>query len=234
MILTNPSDYWISVINAGRASNLGDVTKSLPAGEGLEFAGQVVSTLMHAADVMALCEGVDVTLCCDEQRENAHNFASGYCTKIDLGKVTVKRMDQPRLRLLAEEEGGLEADVNIMLTDTEIDVNKKTKKAFCQPQNVAHCPPISWIGVLLEVSKSKSFTITRKPDNGGDKTYDSPKGIWDDFESGALHPGDLKPAFGKMLNAVLQSSRDGLKSDDNLNNSAKALAAYLKSLSKKK
>merc|ERR1719359_2158428 len=78
-ILTGPSEYWISVINAGRNSNLGDITRSLPPGESLEFAGQVVSSLMHVGDVMALCDGSEVTLCCDKSNENMHNFAARYC-----------------------------------------------------------------------------------------------------------------------------------------------------------
>lgn len=234
MILSGPSEYWISVINAGRAQNLGDVTRALPAGETLEMAGQVVATLMHAGDVLALCEdGNGVVLCCDKHHENLHSFAAGYC-KTRLGTApSVKTVEASSLRLLAEEEGGLEADVNFMLTDSEIDVNKKIKKAFCQPQNITHCPPILWVSALLEVGV-KEFVVTRKPDNGGDKTYTKAKDMWADFESGALHPGDLKPAVGKSLNALLGGARAGLKDTDSLKKAQKELEAYVKSLTKKK
>lgn len=234
MILVDPGEYWISVINAGRGSNLGDITKALPAGETLDFAGQVVASLMHVGDVMALCEGVEVTLCSDSYHDNLHAFARGMCEKALKAKCTVKQLDAPKLRLLSEEEGGLEADVNVMLTDNDINTNKKFKKAFCQPQNVAHCPPISWVQALLEVSSTKEFQINRKPDNGGDKTYTDAKAIWADFESGALHPGDLKPAVSKMMNKVLDTVRPGLKDTDNLKKAQKELEAYIKSLSKKK
>lgn len=36
--------------------------------------------------------------------------------------------------------------------------------------------------------------ILRKPENGGDKEYASYADLEADFVSGALHPGDLKPA----------------------------------------
>jgi tyrosyl-tRNA synthetase len=36
--------------------------------------------------------------------------------------------------------------------------------------------------------------IARKPENGGDKIYNSYPELEADFASGALHPGDLKPA----------------------------------------
>merc|ERR1712196_689936 len=125
---------------------------------------------------------------------------------------------------------GVEADVNICLTDKDTDVNRKVKKAFCQPQNVSFCPPIDWISALLPMHKD--FTVTRKPDNGGDKCYTDPKAIWDDFESGALHPGDLKPAVGKMLNATLALARTGLQDDDVLKKAQKDLAAFIKAASK--
>jgi len=235
LILSGASEYWISVINAGRGSNLGDVTNALAEGETLDFAGQVVSTLMHAGDVMGLCEdGNDVVLCCDKSHERLHNFAAGYCKGRGIGSLSVQLVAAPSLRLLSEEDGGLEVDVNIMLTDKEIEVNKKIKKAFCQPQNVTHCPLISWIAELLKASIIKEFTVLRKPDNGGDKTYTQAQPIWDDFESGALHPGDLKPSVSKMFNAVLECTRPGLKDNDVLKKAQKELADYLKSLSKKK
>jgi tyrosyl-tRNA synthetase len=234
MILSDPGVYWISVINSGRASNLGDITRSLPLSESLEFAGQVVSSLMHSADVMALCEGVPVTLCSDKHHENLHSFASSMCKKSLSATCELKQVDQPRLRLLAEEDGGLDADVNIMLTDKEIDINKKMKKAFCQPQNVDHCPPISWVAALIEASACNEFLVSRKPDNGGDKTYTSAKPLWDDFGSGALHPGDLKPSVGKMLNTVLETVRQGLKDDNELKKAQNELEKYVKASSKKK
>mmetsp|Transcript_28986 Transcript_28986/g.46722 ORF Transcript_28986/g.46722 Transcript_28986/m.46722 type:complete len:741 (-) Transcript_28986:57-2279(-) len=231
MILSGPSEYWISVINAGRSSTLGDVTRSLAEGKTLEMSGQVVASLMHAGDVLALCEGVDVTLCSDKNHANLHKFASSICKARGFDNCTVMQPEVPSLRLLTEEEGGLEVDVNLMVTDKEVETNKKVKKAFCQPQNVTFCPLISLASILLS---KKELLVSRKPDNGGDKTYTSAKAIWDDFESGALHPGDLKPAVGKMLNAIMEAVRIGLKDDDALKKAQKELDNYIKSLSKKK
>jgi tyrosyl-tRNA synthetase len=232
MILSGPSEYWISVINAGRSSTLRDITASLPEGKTLEMSGQVVASLMHAGDVLALCEGVDVTLCSDKNNENLHKFAASICKSRGFDYCTVKQPDVPALRLLSEEEGGLEAEVNLMVTDKEVETNKKVKKAFCQPQNVTFCPLISLASILL--SYRKELLVARKPDNGGDKAYTEAKPIWDDFESGALHPGDLKPAVGKMINAVMEVLRPGLKDDAALKKDQKELDNYIKSLSKKK
>lgn len=55
--------------------------------------------------------------------------------------------------------------------------------------------------------------VSRKPDNGGDKTYSDIAELCADYASGALHPGDLKPALAKALNAILQPVRDHFAND---------------------
>merc|ERR1712050_593908 len=142
----------------------------------------------------------------------------------------VTLLESPKLRLLADGEG-VEADVNVMMTDRDVEVNKKVKKAFCEPQNVAFCPPIAWVDSLLPLSKE--FLVSRKPDNGGDKTYSDVKALEADFASGALHPGDLKPALSKAINAVLESFRTGLKDSVVLQKAQKELDAYMKAQHKK-
>jgi len=230
-ILSGPSEYWISVINAGRWASIEDIRTALPEGEQLEYASQVVTSLMHVGDILALCEGTEVTLCCSSFHSGLHQLASKYCEVLDVKAPRVNCVGTQSLRLMQPGEG-VEADVNISLTDKDTDVNRKVKKAFCQPQNVSFCPPIDWVSALLFLHKD--FTVVRKPDNGGDKCYSDPKAIWEDFESGALHPGDLKPAVGKMLNATLDLARAGLQDVDVLKKAQKDLTAFIKAASKKK
>lgn len=55
-----------------------------------------------------------------------------------------------------------------------------------------------------------SLVLKRKPEDGGDKTYDAMDAIVADFSSMSLHPGDLKPAVkdasmcGLLLHVVLR------------------------------
>mmetsp|Transcript_79597 Transcript_79597/g.170676 ORF Transcript_79597/g.170676 Transcript_79597/m.170676 type:complete len:745 (-) Transcript_79597:188-2422(-) len=231
MILTGPSPYWISVINAGRRSSLETVRTMLPTGEKLEYASQVLASLMHVGDVFALSGSKGITLCSDGYHQNLHRFAAQACESVGLKVPDVQLVESPQLRLLQEGEG-IEVDVNIMLTDKEIEVNKKVKKAFCEPGNVAFCPPIAWVAELLAF-RNGEFVVTRKPDNGGDKTYTDPKALQEDYASGNLHPGDLKPAMGRMLNAVLEATRAGFKDVDVLKKAQKDLEAYVKGSKKK-
>ena len=46
------------------------------------------------------------------------------------------------------------------------------------------------------------------------REYTTYEEIEADYRSGALHPGDLKPALAKALNAILQPVRDHFANDE--------------------
>lgn len=230
-ILTSPNDYWTSVINAGRQCSLEVIRSMAPEGTSLEYASEVVGALMHIGDVLALCGGnPDSVLCCDTFHESLHKLATRHFDICGLPAPTVSTTPEQQLRLQPLGEG-LEVDAGIFLTDRDPDVNKKMKKAFCEPENVEFCPPIAWVEEILNYQAE--FVIKRKPDNGGDKHYDSVNLIREDFESGALHPGDLKPAVSKALNALLNDVRAGMKKNE-LKQAQKKLEAYTKKMRKQK
>jgi len=205
MILLAPSEYWISVINAGRKCSVERIRERMPAGETLEQSGQVVASLMHVGDVFALRGGKATTLACDGFHENLHLLAKELCENSGLGAPEIQVSTMSSLRLKPESEAvPVEADVNVLLTDKDLNVNSKMKKAFCEPGNAACCPPLLWAGELMNVSGSH-LEIKRKPENGGDKAYTEATSLTADFASGVLHPGDLKPAVTKLLNKVRES-----------------------------
>ena len=45
------------------------------------------------------------------------------------------------------------------------------------------------------------------------QVYTSVAELQGDYESGALHPGDLKPALSRSLNTILQPVRDHFAKD---------------------
>mmetsp|Transcript_76376 Transcript_76376/g.210907 ORF Transcript_76376/g.210907 Transcript_76376/m.210907 type:complete len:745 (-) Transcript_76376:109-2343(-) len=229
MILAAPSDYWISVINTGRRTSLEAVRRRLPHGETLEYASQVLASLMHVGDVLALTGAGPVTLCCDKYHENLHHLAAEYHTSCSVEPPQVELLAAPHLRLMADGEG-VEAEVYINVTDKEIEVNKKIKKAFCEPGNLSFCPPISLVAELR--SLHEEFVVLRKPENGGNMVYSDLEALQKDFASGSLHPGDLKPALSRMVNMVLEKLRVGLGSDEVVKKAQKDLENYTKTQAK--
>lgn len=128
--------------------------------------------------------------------------------------------------LLEGQEKMSKSDPNsaIFMEDSEPDVNTKIKKAFCPPLVVEGNPCIEYIKCIVLPWFGK-FDVTRKPDNGGDKSYTSSEELVADYSSGALHPGDLKPALSRHLNQILQPVREHFQKDPN----AAALLKQVKS-----
>lgn len=116
---------------------------------------------------------------------------------------------------------------------TQVHGKSKLKKAFCEPGNIDFNPPIN-LACALAFDKTGSLTITRTPDNGGDKTYTNVDDLKADFQSEALHPGDLKATITKLAVAVLDDLAKGLGADKDVKQAVKTLKNYQKKAAKAK
>jgi len=226
-ILENPSDYWVSVINVGRSFQLQDVRA---VDEANEAVGQVLSSLMHVGDVLALSP---TTIGCSPGQVALHNLALGYYSKAEITTLplpTVCPVPCDELCL-----GGLEAppsaDDFLLLSDSAQDTGKKLKKAFCEPGNVAHCPPLSVANAVV-FARGGSVNVARKEENGGDKAYTTLDELRADYAEGRLHPADLKPALTKAVEEFLTPIRALFKTKEAKDADAK-LKAVLKKMTKK-
>ena len=97
-------------------------------------------------------------------------------------------------------------DSAIFMEDSEAEVSRKIKQAYCPPGVVAGNPCLDWMKHIV-FGRNPSVTIQRKPENGGDSVYTAYEALEADYASGAIHPGDLKPALGKAINALLEPVR---------------------------
>ena len=119
-------------------------------------------------------------------------------------------------------------DGELLLLDAAPDASKKIKKAFCEPQNVAHCPPLVLTReVVLAFSDGRALTI-------GETKHDAMGPLEEAFGSGALHPADLKPAVNKALEAVLDKVRKGVAADAELAKAQKEMEKVHKRMTAKK
>jgi len=227
-ILSDPSAYWISVINAGRRCSLEAIRAALPSGESLEYASQVIFALMHVGDALALAGDQGLTLCCDEFHQELQAFAARMCGAFGLMAPEVKAVDTQRLGLQVVGTGrrgasGLRLG-SILLTDSEAEVRAKMKNAFCEPGNVDFCPPLAWLRALRPVA-GQPIEIRRAPGHGGDISYADVRAVEADFASGRLHPGDLKPVVSEALNELLGSVRAGLAGSESLQEALRQIGA---------
>jgi tyrosyl-tRNA synthetase len=227
-ILKDPSQYWISVINVGRFFQLQRVRE---VDESNEYAGQVIAALMHVGDVLALAPA-KLACASGTSLEAANKLAVAYIEETnvtEIAKPTVESLEafdsllKPRHMM----EGPANADDDIFILDNNMDVGRKMKRAFCEPGNIEHCPPITLTNACV-FATGASLAITRKEENGGDKAYSALEELRSDFKSGALHPGDLKPFVTKAVDGFLQAVRDRCKGEETAKKAEADVKAYLK------
>jgi tyrosyl-tRNA synthetase len=113
------------------------------------------------------------------------------------------------------------------LAISQVHGKSKLKKAFCEPGNIAFCPPIE-LGVVFALSMSGNLLVERTEANGGNHTYSSRNEIENDFLAGSLHPGDLKAAVSTVMVQILDLLTNGMKIDKDVMVAKKALQQYQK------
>uniref|UniRef100_A0A0E0LPR8 Uncharacterized protein n=1 Tax=Oryza punctata TaxID=4537 RepID=A0A0E0LPR8_ORYPU len=95
----------------------------------------------------------------------------------------------------------------IFMEDDKEDICFKMEKAFCPPKLAEGNPCLEYIKYII-LPWFGMFEVVQKKGNGGKKTFLSMEELTADYESGALHPADVKLALEKSLNEILQPVRN--------------------------
>lgn len=115
-------------------------------------------------------------------------------------------------------------DTAIFMTDSEEDIKRKIGKAYC-PEKVVEDNPILEYCKYLVFEKFDALEIKRPAKFGGDLVIDSYDGLVKVFESGQLHPMDLKACVAERINLLVKPVRDHFEK----NSKAKKLLEKVKS-----
>ena len=232
-ILADPSNYWISVINVGRHFMLDDVMG--PTMKDDEKVGIVIGRLMKVADVMGL-EPASIGYSDSDDSHVENTLIERYFKE----KLDGSNILRPELKLgscpsliLQERQSDAhrtDNDEYYLLDDPKVNGKSKMKKAFCEPNNIEYCPPITMVWTF----GPEEIVINRTEENGGDVTYKCQADMENDFKSGALHPGDLKATASIIMVKVLEKLSGIIKSDSDAMKASKALKAFEKKMAKKK
>jgi len=102
-------------------------------------------------------------------------------------------------------------DSAIFMEDTEADLKRKIKKAFCPEKVVEGNPVIDYVKHIIFGYWGK-ITITFQ--SGEKKEYVDYNVFEEDFRSGAIHPGDLKPAVTEAINRIIEPVRQHFASGE--------------------
>jgi tyrosyl-tRNA synthetase len=219
-------EYWSIVLDLATRFNLTRIkkcTQIMGRKESDELAGsQIFYPVMQAADVLFL--KVDIcSLGLDQRKVNM--LCREYCNKI-------KRKYKPVIlshHMLMGLDGSdkmskSNPDSAIFMDDDVGEVKRKIKKAYC-PQGVIEKNPLLEYVKYIIFAKESEFNISRSEENGGDLTFASYQEFEDEYSTGSIHPGDLKPSVIKKINEYLDPVREHFRR----NNKAKQLLKTVRS-----
>jgi tyrosyl-tRNA synthetase len=106
-----------------------------------------------------------------------------------------------------------DASSKVNLTDDPDTVEDKIGSAYCPAGELEDNGVMEYLEHLVFPildTNDESFVVSRPEEYGGDLTYDQYDAVADDFQSGELHPADLKPAVASAISSVIDPVRQRL------------------------
>lgn len=219
LILKDPSKYWLAAIAVGRKLDL----KAVEAASTVTVAGQSVASLMHVADAVTL--GATIVLD-NGLDENINDLVVSFTEKdrkivrqqLPATAIPIPPLCDPKTKPTTDDD-------TLFLDDNDMDIGRKVKKGYCAPNDSV--TSMITIGQYF-VARFGKLAVKRPADQGGDKNFATPAELVADYESGALHPGDLKAAVKDGLMELTKGIRESLKSAE-----VKKLNTAVKTVEKK-
>jgi tyrosyl-tRNA synthetase len=208
--------YWEKVLRISKKSSLSRIKRTLTIMGRKEDevdmdASMLIYPAMQVADIFQL--NVDVALGGMDQRK-AHMLARDVSEKLNWKKVVA--IHTP---LLPGLEGGGRMDIieakmsksnpenSIFIHDSPEDIERKIKKAYC-PEGQLEDNPIIDICRYIIFNRVEEMTISRPEKYGGNLILSDYTQLKEAFESGQLHPADLKNATAQYLDDILKPVRE--------------------------
>ncbi|CAO2209347.1 unnamed protein product [Urochloa humidicola] len=160
---------------------------------------QCASMLFQKADIWLL--GMD--------QHDANLLARQYCKHVERKSMPIAVLHNmlPNLLQYPARENRRHPAWAIFMEDDKEDICFKIEKAFCPPKLAKGNPCLEYIKYII-LPWFRKFEVVQKKENGGKKTFLSMEELTADYESGALHPADVKLALIKSLNKILQELSD--------------------------
>ncbi len=116
----------------------------------------------------------------------------------------------------------------IFIHDSEDEIRDKIKKAFCPEKEIEFNPVINWVKHLIMPLK-EHIKISKEARFGGDIEINDFVELEQVFQSGGLHPMDLKNAVADILVDILKPARERFNNSD-----SQQLIDLIRSIDKKR
>ena len=224
-------EYWKLVLDIATKFNLTRIkkcTQIMGREESDELAAsQIFYPVMQAADVFFL--NVDIcSLGMDQRKVNMLCREYSKKAKRKFAPVIVSHHMVMGLDG-SDKMSKSDPDNTIFMDDSEQDVKRKIKKAYCKPGEVEGNPLLDWIRwIIFPINKEVIIPGDEKW-NTKEKKYLSYHELEDDYRNEKFHPNDLKKAITSIINSLLEPIRNHFKD----NKDAKQLLSIVKNYKKK-
>jgi tyrosyl-tRNA synthetase len=198
------SEYMLNVLKLSQAVTLNRARRSMDeVGRAMDnpSVSQMVYPLMQAVDIAML--DVDVAVGGIDQRK-IHMLARENLKTLDF--ETPICIHTPILLGLDGTKMASSKDNFISVDDTEEDIFKKFKKAFCKMGDTEENPILALFRYHI-FPRYEKIVIERPEKFGGNLTYNSYSEMESAFAAEDLHPMDLKNSAAKYINEILDPVR---------------------------
>jgi tyrosyl-tRNA synthetase len=201
------AEYMLNVLKLSRAVTLNRARRSMDeVGRAMDdpTVSQMVYPLMQAIDIAML--DVDVAVGGIDQRkihmlarENLKSF--GFGTPVCIHTPILLGLDGTKM--------ASSKDNFISIDDTEEEIYRKFKKAFCKIGDIEENPILALFRYHI-FPRYETVIIERPEKFGGNLTYESYAEMEKAFVEEKVHPMDLKNSAAKYINEILNPVREVL------------------------
>ncbi len=222
--LVSKKEYWEKVIRVAKKTTLKRVKRAMTImgrkeDEAELDSSKIIYPFMQVSDIFDM--ELDIALGGMDQR-HAHMLARDLADKLGYKKPVAihtvllpslkgaGRMDPSEAKMSKSKEGSA-----IFVEDTEDDIRRKMKKAFCPPE-IEGNPVLQIAKHVLFAYYIEKLVIPRPEKWGGDLVINSYEELEKIYGKGELHPMDLKNAVANELIRILKPIRDYIEKNDDI------------------
>lgn len=216
------NDFWATVINVSKATTIARMLRSTTImgrkESEISDAAMLIYPALQSADIF--CMNINVAHAGTDQR-NVHIVARESAKELGKAKPvaihhhllqgllkpgTENSEDNEALKI-ALKMSKSKPDSAVFIHDSPEEIKRKVTQAYCPEGTVDLNPILDWAKWLIFYQEGSSLTIFRKPEYGGDITYNSYQDLEKDYSEKKLHPQDLKVAVAEWLIKKLEPAR---------------------------
>jgi tyrosyl-tRNA synthetase len=232
------TNYWKNVMQVARNSTVKRILRcsqimGRSENESLQ-ASQILYPCMQCTDVFyQKCDLVQLGM--DQRKVNmlAREIGPklGYWKPVVVSHHMLMGLGEPPKvgnaveKAMAMKMSKSKPDTAIFMTDSEEDIKRKIKKAYCAEGIVEENPILEYCKFIL-FEKFETLKVERPEKFGGNAEFNSYEELEASFVKKDLHPMDLKQCVANYLNELLEPIREKLEKNKTAQKLAKEIQSF--------